>query len=267
MLTSWCEQQPPGRRRRFATVIDDVDEMRQRRPGSCSCAGRLPAVRNAARARRRSGVLAGLLAAAVMAVPACADRPREEPRGLRPRRRALRPPGPEQAPRPPARQPRRGRPGPARTGCWPGCPWPSGSGSCSWWGWRAACWTPPRPRRSGRTTSARSASSPRIPPACGGRGRGQPGCAVAVVAPGDRRGPVLRGRQPGGRRGPGAAGPGVRDHAERRRAGHAAPRPAAAPGADLGSASCGRRGSTSTSPRSWTSCRPRTPPRTRQSGS
>src|SRR5580693_6244915 len=45
--------------------------MRQRRPGPCPCARRLPAVRNAARARRRSGVLAGLLAAAVMAVPAC----------------------------------------------------------------------------------------------------------------------------------------------------------------------------------------------------
>ena len=37
------------------------------------------------------------------------------------------------------------------------------------------------------------------------------------------RGPVLRGRQPGRRRGPGAAGPGVRHHAERRRAGNAAP--------------------------------------------
>jgi beta-N-acetylhexosaminidase len=45
--------------------------MRQRRPGFCPCARRRPAVRNAARARRRSGVLAGLLAAAALAVPAC----------------------------------------------------------------------------------------------------------------------------------------------------------------------------------------------------
>ncbi len=100
-----------------------------------------------------------------------------------------------------------------------------------------------------------------------GRRRRQPGRAVAVLAPGDRRGPVLRGRQPGRRRGPGAAGPGVRHHAERRRAGNAGPRPSCSAWRGPGVRSSGPRGSTSTSPRSWTWCRPRTPPRTRRSGS
>ena len=80
----------------------------------------------------------------------------------------------------------------------------------------------------------------------GYRGRGRrrrrdPGRAVAHLAAGDRRGRVLRGREPGRGRGPGAAGPGFRHDAEcASRRGCCPPRSCGA-GPDLGRRAAGRR--------------------------